>query len=461
MFPKEFVWGAATAAYQIEGAWNEDGKGPNIWDTFSHIPGKIKNLDTGDTACDHYHRFREDVALMKSLGLKAYRFSFSWARLLPQGIGEVNEKGVCFYNALIDALLEAGIEPYGTLYHWDLPQALQDMGGFINPESPRWFGEYAALIADRFGDRLKNYFTFNEPSIFTAGITTGDHAPGVKMGPHSYVRFHHNVLKAHGYGVKELRKIPGVRIGIAPAVTPIAPATDSPEDLEACRKGTFSTPKIGREDPEAVLSTFIDVPASLLDPIFFGRYPEDALELIGPYLPEGWQEDMALISQPLDFLAVNTYQCLVGRSDGRGGVELLAPPVGYPRTAIDWVINPDCLYWVVRFLYERYQHPVYVTENGMSCHDVISLDGKVHDPNRIDYLNRHLLKLEKAVEEGIDVRGYFHWSLLDNFEWARGYYDRFGLVYIDFATKERTLKDSACWYRSVIESNGTILHQYD
>lgn len=461
MFPEHFTWGAATAAYQIEGAWNEDGKGKNIWDVFSHIPGKIKNGDTGDTGCDHYHRFREDVALMKALGLKAYRLSFSWSRLIPEGIGAVNEKGVAFYNALIDALLEAGIEPYATLYHWDYPQALQDKGGFINPESPQWFGRYAALIAERFGDRVKNYFTFNEPSIFIGGIITGEHAPGVQLGPHSYVKFHHNVLKAHGLAVAALRQIPGVRIGVAPAITPIAPATDSEQDLRACREATFATQKVVNGEKVNGLATFTDVPSNFLDPILFGKYPEDTLELIEPYLPENWQADMPLISQKIDFVAVNTYQCLVGRSDGAGGVELLEPPVGYPRTAIDWVINPNCLYWVVRYLYERYKLPVYVTENGISCHDVVSLDGKVHDPNRIDYLNRHLLRLEDAIDEGIDVQGYFHWSLLDNFEWARGYYDRFGLVYVDFLTKERTVKDSAWWYRSVIETNGTILHQHE
>lgn len=461
MFPKEFYWGAATASYQIEGGWDQDGKGPSIWDAFSHTPGKVKDNDTGDIACDHLNRFREDVALMKKLGLKAYRFSFSWPRLIPEGTGEVNEKGVAFYSELIDELLEAGITPFGTLYHWDLPLALQEKGGWCNPDSADWFYAYAHLIGQRFGDRVKRFFTFNEPSVFLKGLTTGVHAPGLQMTPHYYVKAHHNVLRAHGRAVTALREtVPGVKIGVAPAVTAFVPGTDKPEDIEACREMFFATKRIIDGKPNSIM-TFFNTPSTFLDPIVFGTYPQDCLEVIGSYLPKNWQQDMASISQPIDFIAHNTYQGVPAVSDGKGGLLRLSRPAGYPRTAIDWPITPECMYWVPKFLYDRYHLPMYTSENGLSCHDVISLDGKVHDPNRIDYLNRHLLMLEKAIESGVDMQGYFHWSLLDNFEWARGYFDRFGLIFVDYPTQKRIIKDSGHWYSGVIASNGEQLHCYE
>lgn len=460
MFPDTFAWGAATASYQIEGAWKEDGKGLSIWDEFSHTPGKVKNNDTGDVACDHYHRFREDVQLMKELGLKAYRFSLSWPRLLPEGIGEINEAGLRFYSDLVDELLAAGIEPFCTLYHWDLPLTLMEKGGWSNPDSADWFAEYTELVARRLGGRVKRFFTFNEVSVFIKGIINGNHAPGLLMTPDYYVKAYHNILRAHGRAVKVLRQlVPDAKVGIAPAILPYVPKTES--DVEACRSTLFAVKRMLDGKPNNPIESFINVPSMLLDPIVFGKYPADGLEVIEQYLPKNWQADMAEIAQPIDFIAFNTYQGKVATDDGKGGMSLEPLKVGYARTAIDWPVTPACLYWVPRFLWERYKLPIYVSENGLSSHDWICLDGKVHDSYRIDYLNRHLLQLEKAIDDGADVRGYFQWSLMDNFEWARGYFDRFGLIYVDYPTGERTVKDSGVWYSQVIASNGAILHRHE
>lgn len=460
MFPKNFVWGSATAAYQIEGAWNEDGKGPSIWDEFSHTPGKILDGTDGDVACDHYHRFREDVKLMKELGLKAYRFSVSWPRLLPCGTGEVNEAGVRFYSELIDALLEAGITPYMTLYHWDLPLALQEKGGWCNREISDWFAEFTRLIADRFGDRVKHFITVNEISVFIKGIVNGVHAPGIRTTPDYYVKAYHNILLAHGKAVGVLReRVPGARVGVGPAILPFMPEKD--EDLEACRHAMFAVKrKIDGKETDA-LAGFLNVPSMLLDPVVFGAYPEDALEVIRPYLPASWQEDLKIVNSPVDFIGFNCYQGKFAEADEKGGIRISKKAAGHPRTAIDWPVDPACIYWSARFLYERYRLPLIVTENGISAHDWVSLDGKVHDPNRIDYLNRHLLQLEKAMDEGAKVQGYFCWSTMDNFEWSRGYFDRFGLIYVDFATQKRIVKDSGFWYKRVIETGGAHLHRFD
>ena len=457
MFPKEFQWGAATAAYQIEGAWNEDGKGLSIWDEFSHTHGKVMNNDTGDIACDHYHRFREDVRLMKQLGLKSYRFSISWPRLLPQGTGKVNEAGIRFYSDLVDELLAAGIQPCATLYHWDLPLALMDKGGWSNPDSADWFAEYTALVADRLGDRIKFFFTFNEISVFIKGIINGVHAPGILTTPNYYVKAYHNILRAHGRAVQVLReKVADVKIGFAPALFPYVPKTDA--DREACRESLFAVKRTVNGKAGKPIEMFFNVPSMCLDPIVFGRYPADGLEVIEKYLPENWQEDMKLIAQPIDFIAFNVYQGVYATANPAGGINVEKWETGYARTAIDWPVIPPCIYWVATFLYERYKLPLYVSENGLSSHDWIALDGKVHDMSRIDYLQRHLLQLEKAIEDGADVKGYFQWSLMDNYEWARGYFDRFGLIFVDYPTGTRTIKDSGYWYRNVIDTNGEALH---
>ena len=460
MFPENFAWGAATASYQIEGAWNEDGKGLSIWDEFSHTPGRIMNGDTGDVACDHYHRYKADVQLMKQIGLKAYRFSISWPRLLPNGTGDVNEAGIAFYGNLIDELLANGIEPYVTLYHWDLPLCLQEKGGWTNRDSVAWCAEYTALVAKHFGDRVKFFFTFNEISVFIKGITNGVHAPGIQTTPDYYVKAFHNILCAHGRATQILHQmIPGAKVGIAPAIMPYIPKTNA--DIEACRNALFAVKHTLNGAPNKPIEIFFNKASMCLDPIIFGKYPEDGLEVIEKYLPENWQEDMSLISQPVDFIAYNCYQGRVAQSDGKGGVVIEKAKPGYARTAIDWQVNPPCIYWVARFLWERYRMPLYITENGLSSIDWVSLDGKVHDYTRIDYLNRHLLQLEKAIDEGVEVNGYFQWSLMDNYEWARGYYDRFGLIYVDYETQQRTIKDSGLWYREVINTNGVKLHEFD
>jgi beta-galactosidase len=451
-FRDDFVWGTATSSYQIEGAAYEDGKGLNIWDVFSKEDGKIYNAQSGDVACNHYYNYREDVKLMKELGIKAYRFSINWARVLPNGIGEVNEKGIDFYNRLIDELLANNIEPYITLYHWELPYELYKRGGWLNEEIVQWFGTYAALVAKRFSDRVKYYFTVNEPQcIVGLGYVNGIHAPGLKMGMKDTLQISHNLLKAHGQAVIELRKNAkgDIKIGYAPTGGMCYPESESKEDIEAARKALFSIPECG-ENWTWNTSWFSD-------PVFLGQYPEEGLSKFKEYLPKITKEDMKLISQPLDFMGQNIYNGGMVRMSEKKQPEFVKRPEGYARTANNWPITPKCLYWGVKFLYERYKLPIFITENGMSCHDTISLDGKVHDPNRIDFLNRYLLELRKALEEGIPIQGYFEWSLMDNFEWNFGYSERFGLVYINYETQERIIKDSGYWYKMVIESRGEVL----
>lgn len=447
-FDKNFVWGSATASYQIEGAWNEDGRGLSLWDVFCHEKGNVDEGHTGDVACDHYHRFREDVRLMKELGIKAYRFSISWTRIFPKGVGEVNEAGVRFYSELLDELVKNGIEPYITLFHWDYPYELHCKGGWLNDESVKWFADYAAKIAALYSDRCKNFITFNEPQCFIGtGYLTGNHAPGLRVSYRDIFRMCHNVLKAHGAAVIALRanaKQP-LHIGYAPTCTADYPLTDSPEDIEAAKKCLFACPPLTRGVMRNV--------SWWSDPIMLGRYPEDGLALYKDYLPEITEEDMKLISQPIDFYAQNIYNGRAVISDGKGGWAYAPRTVGAAKTAIQWSVTPECLRWGPRFLYERYGCPVFITENGMSAHDAVSLDGKVHDPNRVDFLHRYLLELEKAVDDGADIRGYFLWSFMDNFEWAKGYTDRFGIVYVDYDTQERIPKDSAYWYRDWIEKH--------
>lgn len=447
-FKKDFVWGAATAAYQIEGAWNEDGKGENVWDVFCHEHTHVEQGHTGDVACDHYHRYKEDVRLMKELGIKAYRFSISWSRLVPNGIGELNPKGVEFYNNLIDALLANGIEPYVTLFHWDYPYALHKKGGWLNDESVNWFADYAAKVSQLFSDRVKNFITFNEPQCFIgAGYMSGAHAPGYQVLYKDIFQMCHNVLKAHGAAVIALRenaKQP-IKVGYAPTGTTCYPATESEADIEAARKKMFECPSLSRGLMWNV--------SWWSDPVILGKYPEDGLKMYKDFLPEITDEDMHLINQPLDFYGNNIYNGQEIRADQNGNPERVSHKVGLGKTAIQWPITPEALRWGPRFYYERYKLPFFITENGMSAHDVVSFDGKVHDPNRIDFLHRYLLELEKATDDGIDVRGYFQWSLMDNFEWAKGYTDRFGLVYIDYETGERIPKDSAYWYKNWIEEH--------
>ncbi len=450
-FAKDFVWGTATSAYQIEGMTQGEGKGEHIWDIYTKDPGHILEGHTGDIACDHYHHFREDIKLMKEMGIMAYRFSIDWSRVLPEGTGAVNEKGIAFYNELIDELVRYGIEPYITLYHWELPYELYKRGGWMNPQIVEWFGAYAKLVAERFSDRVRYFFTLNEPQCFIGlGFVTGEHAPGLKAPLRDTFEMAHQVMKAHGRAVQMLREYgkQPLLIGYAPTGSMCYPETDSKEDIEAARQMLFS---MQPEDRNWTWSV-----AWWSDPILLGHYPEEGLVRYEAYLPKITEQDMALISEPIDIYGQNIYNGRCIRMGKDGKPEDVPRLVGASKTAMNWPVTPKCLYWGPKFLYERYKKPIYITENGLSCRDIISLDGKVHDPNRIDFLARYLHELKKAADE-IELRGYFHWSWMDNFEWAKGYTERFGLVYIDYQTQERILKDSAFWYKDVIQTNGKNL----
>lgn len=451
MFKEDFMWGVATAAYQIEGAAHEDGRGLSVWDTFT-ADGRCFNGHTGDVACDHYHRFEEDVRLMKELGVKVYRFSLSWTRILPKGIGAVNEKGVAFYNRLIDCLLENGITPYITLFHWDLPYELEIRGNWSNPDSPQWFLEYAKVVFREFGDRVKYFITFNEPQCFIGiGYAGGNHAPGVKCSNRDLVLKAHHVMLAHGLAVRLFREmVPDGKIGYAPTCTAAIPASDSKEDIEAARRRYFDVSANGWTWCVSWWS----------DPIMLGEYPEhtEAFRLYSKYLPDTYKEDLKIISEPIDFYCQNIYNGYLIRAT-EDGYEWLPNPVETPITSLAWPVTPKCLYWGPRFLYERYKKPIIISENGMACHDVISMDRKVHDPNRIDFMHRYLQELSHAIDDGVDIIGYMYWSLMDNFEWAHGYSQRFGLVYVDYGSMERIPKDSFYWYQKTIENNGKNLQE--
>jgi beta-galactosidase len=448
-FPKNFTWGAAAAAYQVEGAWNEDGRKPSIWDVFSQTPGKTFEGHTGNVACDHYHRFREDVGIMHDLGLQAYRLSLSWPRILPDGTGAPNEKGLAFYDELIDALLAANITPWVTLYHWDLPEALQWRGGFLNREIVDWFGEYAALVASRLGDRVKHWMTINEPPcVIGLGHQDGVFAPGLKLPFADCLRGAHHLLMAHGRGVQALRagcRGP-VKISIAQTSRERIPATDTAADVEAARKDYFG----------CQAKTMWNL-AWWADPVVFGRYPEEGLKAFEADLPEIKDADLALIGQKIDFLAYNCYSGWPVRAGANGEPEKVPGGwgIGNPRGTLPWLeIAPLAPYWAAKFQTERYKLPLVFSENGYCNTDFVQLDGAVHDPQRIDYVRRYLRGIKRAIDEGVPVEGYFYWSILDNYEWAEGYKDRFGLVHVDYETQKRTPKDSAAWYRECIRTSG-------
>ncbi len=450
-FKKPFAWGVASASYQIEGAAGEDGKGKSIWDVYSHTPGKIFHGHTGDVACDHYRRWKEDVALMKGLGVNAYRFSVSWPRVLPAGTGKLNPKGLAFYDKLVDSLLEAGIQPWLTLFHWDYPHELFLRGGWLNPDSPAWFAEYSAAVASALGDRVRHWMTMNETICFTGGgLYDAWHAPGLKLPLGEAMQAVHNVLLAHGDSVKAIRASAkaDAKIGIALCGPNPVPFTESPADIEAARKSANSA------GPRPIYSN-----SWWHDPIFLGKYPEDGLAILGKDAPKVLPGDMERISQDIDFCGTNIYSGDLVKAGPGGEPETVLPPPGFNRTAQDdWFVNPPSLYWKPKFLYERYGKPVIITENGHQNLDSPSLDGKVHDPQRIDYLHRYLLELERAIDDGVKVDGYFLWTLMDNFEWAAGYKVRVGLVYTDFQTLQRIPKDSYAWYKQVIATNGASLH---
>jgi len=449
MFREGFVWGAGSSSLQIEGAAAQDGRAPSIWDTLCRRPGAIQNSDTNEVSCDHYNRMPEDVELMARMGLQAYRFSVAWPRVLPLGIGKVNEAGLVFYDRLVDTLLQNNIEPWLTLYHWDLPQALFERGGWLSPEIPAWFAEYTRVVVDRLSDRVANWITINEPQIFIGlGYRDGKHAPGLKLSMREQLTAAHHVLLAHGRSVQIIReraKKPA-HIGWAPVGRVDYPVLETTDQIQAARRASFAI-----TEKDFWNNTWFG------DPVCLGHYPEDGLKLFGKDMPRIEKGDMETIRQKLDFYGVNIYSGLPVKTNGAGVAEAVPPATGAPSTSMRWPITPKALYWGPRFLHERYNLPVVITENGMANLDWVASDGRVHDPQRIDFTRSYLLELARAGADGIPVEGYFHWSILDNFELAEGFKDRFGLIYVDFATQKRTLKDSAYWYAEVIRTNGDHL----
>jgi beta-glucosidase len=448
-FPDGFVWGAAAAAYQIEGAAFEDGRGLSVWDVFCRKPGAVWNGHSGAVACDHYHRYKDDVALMREVGLRAYRFSVSWPRVIPDGTGAVNPAGLDFYSRLVDELLAAGIDPYLTLFHWDYPHELHCRGGWLNPDSPEWFTDYAGIVADALSDRVTHWMTLNEPQVFVSlGYGEGRHAPGERLVLAERLRIAHHVLLAHGRAVQALRSRARTapQIGCALVGSAFIPASEHPADRDAAKRRTFAV----EDDP-----TWAN--AWWMDPIYLGRYPEEAQTQFADAMPPIGSGDLDTMRQPLDFFAFNNYRGRFVRAAKDGTAEFVPSPLGAPITPMGWAITPDALYWASKFFHERYGLPLIVTENGMSNRDIVSLDGAVHDPQRIDFLARYLRAYRRAGEDGADLRGYFVWSILDNFEWAEGYKERFGLVYVDYPTQHRIPKDSARWYARAIRTNGAGL----
>ena len=441
VFPKGFLWGAATAAYQIEGAWNEDGKGESIWDRFCRLPYRVLDGDTGDIACDHYHLWQQDVALMQSLNLKAYRFSISWPRVLPLGKGPVNGQGLDFYDRLVDALLQAGIQPNVTLNHWDLPQALQDAGGWPNRDSAGWFADYARVVYDRLGDRVRMWATHNEPMVIAfLGYQMGTFAPGIADFSQALQAVHH-LLLAHGDAVQVYRQGGyGGKIGIVLNISPYQPASDLEADLAACQRLDQLYTRIFTE------------------PLFEGHYPEPLMTWLGPHVPRIQDGDLERICQPIDLLGVNYYNKSAVAYEHEAGLMKLrswnisAPGLG--TTDLNWGIYPDGLRQTLVDLHTRYGVPeVYVTENGCAAADRPNQEGLVADRERIEFLRAHFIAAHQAIEEGVPLKGYFVWSLMDNFEWNRGYDKRFGIVYVDYATQERSPKASALWYKDLIARN--------
>jgi beta-glucosidase len=442
-FPKDFLWGTATSAYQIEGAVNEDGRGRSIWDTFSHTPGKVDDGSNGDRANDHYHRYKEDVGLIAALGARAYRFSIAWPRIFPEGTGTPNAKGLDFYDRLVDELLKKGIEPFATLYHWDLPQALQDkVGGWQSTETSKAFGGYAGTIAKRLSDRVKNIFTVNEVGRFVDfGYGWAIDAPGLKLPPAKLNQVHHNVALGHGLAVQAIRAQgrAGTRVGPAENITGCVPAIDTPENIRAAEIATR------------------EFNANFLGVVLEGKYTDGFLAYTGKDAPKFTADELKIISSPIDFVGLNIYtpQYYVTAKDGAPGFNVLPMPSSFPHMLSDWLrVGPEAAYWVPRLAAKVWNlKNIYISENGTSSADKLSADGKVYDLDRIMYLRNYLTQLQRATSEDVPVRGYFLWSLMDNFEWIHGYRERFGVYHVDFDTLVRTPKLSAEFYRNVIAQN--------
>jgi len=442
-FPKGFVWGTATSSYQIEGAVNEDGRGPSIWDTFSHTAGRIADHSNGDRANEHYHRYREDVALIKSLGAKAYRFSIAWPRVFPAGTGTPNPKGLDFYNRLIDELLANGIEPYATLYHWDLPQALEDrLGGWRSRDTSKAFGEYSGHVAARITDRVRNIFTINEAGRFLDfGYGLGIDAPGLKLPAGELNQARHNVVLGHGLAVQAIRAgaRKGTKVGMAENITASVPAFATPEHVRATEMAT-------RELNAALLGVMLE-----------GKYTDGFLEYAGKDAPKFTADELKIIGSKTDFVGLNIYapQCYIAASDKKPGWSVLPMPSSFPHMNSEWLrIGPEVIYWAPKIAARIWDiDRIYISENGTSSEDSVRDYGKVYDLDRISFLRNYLTQLQRATSEGVPVKGYFLWSLMDNFEWIYGYEKRFGVYHVDFQTQVRTPKLSAAFYRDVVARN--------
>jgi beta-glucosidase len=445
LFPKGFLWGSATAAYQVEGAVAGDGRGPSIWDTFANTPGKVNGNATGDVADDHYHRYKEDVALMKALGVKAYRFSIAWPRVFPQGGGAPNPRGLDFYNRLVDELKANGIEPFATLYHWDLPQALQDrVGGWESPETSKAFADYAGYVAARLTDRVRHIFTINEFGAFVElGYRIGIHAPGLKLPAKRFNQTRHSGVLGHGLAVQAIRTHAkaGTRVGIAENMTICVPVIETPEHIAAAERATR------------------EVNAQYMTVMMEGKYTDAYLAAAGADAPVFTPEELKTIASPIDFVGINIYTPMYVRAASSPlGFETVPHPASFPHMASPWLfVGPEALYWGPRHAAKIWKvKELYITENGCSSSDIPAKDGVVYDTDRVMYLRNYLMHLQRATAEGIPVRGYFLWSLMDNFEWADGYTNRFGIHYVDYSTQKRTPKLSAHFYREVISRNGVV-----
>jgi beta-glucosidase len=441
-FPQGFLWGSATASYQVEGAVHEDGRGPSVWDVFSHTPGKTHNGDTGDVADDHYHRYKEDIALMRDLGLTCYRFSIAWPRIFPQGTGARNPKGFDFYDRMLDTLLEAKIAPYCTLYHWDLPQALEEKGGWQNRDTAKAFADYAGVVAEHLSDRVQHFMTMNELSSFVdLGYGTGRHAPGLRLGRKGVAQVAHHAVLGHGLAVQAIRAKakPGTKVGFADNLRPTTPVIETPEHIAAAERAL-------REE-NAMYATVIHE----------GKYTDAYLKKLGPDAPKFTDEDLKAIGAPLDFAGINIYTAdFIRAADNALGYEVVKKPESYPHMYSEWLtVGPEALYWVPKLATKAWNlKEIYITENGCSSADVLAPDGHVYDSDRVMYLRNYLTQLQRGVSDGVPVKGYFCWSLLDNYEWADGYEKRFGITYVDFKTQQRIPKLSSAFYKEVIRRNG-------
>ena len=440
-FPPGFLWGSATAAYQVEGAWQEEGRGPSIWDTFSHTAGKTHEGDTGDVADDYFHRYKQDIVLMKDLGLRACRFSVSWTRIFPTGTGKPNPQGMDFYARMVDALLEVGIQPFCTLYHWDLPQALQDRGGWENRDTAKAFADYAGYTAGKLSDRVNHFMTMNEMRTFVGlGNHLGVHAPGLKLDAKRVAQLAHYVVLAHGMAVQAIRAgtKPGTKVGIADNPHATCPVIETPHHIEAARKAM-------REENAMYLTVMEE-----------GRYTDLYLKRLGSAAPKFTPEELKIVATPMDFVGINVYQPTWIRADeSEAGYAVVSDPKSYPTMYSPWLkFGPEGLYWAPKLVADLWKvKEIYITENGTSSTDVVASDGQIYDTDRIMFLRNYLTQLQRGMADGVPVKGYFLWSLLDNYEWADGYNKRFGITYVDFKTQKRTPKLSAEFYKQTILAN--------